>query len=132
MADLSRGEVGQLIVRTIQSTFFFSGIGLILSLLQGQSPSPIIPTVFINFLLAAFIFGLLATCTHISILLGFPHELGPHKPRWLFISEVLPWFLWFGVSIALSVQVEEHKCMSAYTGMCVLALPVEIFAFLEL
>jgi len=146
---LTNGQLGQIAIRTIQSTLAFGAIGVIVSrkcslpnqnlnksltntIEQKNKDSQISPPLFLNFLLAVFAFGVILPCVHIAFVLGYSKVLGKRRHLWIFLFELLPWGLWVGAAIALFMQVKKNECFKEYTEPCVAAFPVDIVAFLEL
>jgi hypothetical protein len=148
MPTLTNPQLGQVAIRTIQSTLAFGSIGLIVSrkyLLPTQNPTrsltntteqknkdpQISSPLFLNFLLAVFALGVILPCVNIAFVLGYSSVLGKRRHLWIFLAELLPWGLWIGVAITFFMQVKKNGCFKAYTEPCVAAFPVNIVAFLE-
>jgi hypothetical protein len=149
MPTLTNPQLGQIAIRTIQSTLAFGGIGLIVSRKsslpnqtltksltntteQKNKDSQISSPLFLNFLRAVFAFGVLLPYIHIAFVLGYSSVLGKRRHLWIFLAELLPWGLWIGAAITLFMQVKKSGCLKEYTEPCVAAFPVDIVAFLEL
>ena len=149
MPTLTNSQLGQIAIRTIQSTLAFGAIGIIVSRKyslptqnrtssltntteQKNKDSQISSPLFLNFLLAVFTFGVILPCVHIAFVLGYSSVLGRRRHLWIFLAELLPWGLWIGAAIALFIQVKKSGCFKEYTEPCVAAFPVDIVAFLEL
>jgi hypothetical protein len=149
MPTLTNSQLGQIAIRIIQSTLAFGAIGLVVSRKyslptqnrtssltntteQKNKDSQISSLLFLNFLLAVFIFGVILPCVHIAFVLGYSSVLGRGRHLWIFLAELLPLGLWIGAAIALFIQVKKSGCFKEYTEPCVAPFPVDIVAFLEL
>ncbi|KUJ08114.1 uncharacterized protein LY89DRAFT_742408 [Mollisia scopiformis] len=136
MPNLDGPQVWSFMVRTAQISIALAGISLVTSFHEDtlDNYNAFTSPNYINFLLAVFVFGVLAPLISLFILLETlsTNRLGARQNLIIFIFEMVLWVAWVFTAISMLMRCLGKSCFKAYAGPCVLAFPISLLGFLEL
>ncbi|KAF8865655.1 hypothetical protein BDZ45DRAFT_736224 [Acephala macrosclerotiorum] len=138
MPDLDTPFI-QVLLRTVQITFAVAGIILLAFLLKDPDAfgsfyggsQTLFTTLFMNFLLAAFSFGVISSLIFIALIMR-EGLLGAKQALIAFVLDLVVLAIWIGAGVPLILQANQKGCMKSYAGLCLDIMLIVAFTLAEL